>query len=64
MSFDERYQLLELAGDEGAKTFVAREISTGKKVTVFLFVGEQARAQADLLFQLRAARSNAVSGTD
>jgi hypothetical protein len=54
MSFDERYRLLELAGDEGAKTYVAQEISTGKKVTVFLFVGEQAGAQADLLFQLRA----------
>ncbi len=54
MSFDERYRLLELAGDEGAKTFVAQEISTGKKVTVFLFVGAQAKAQADLLFQLRA----------
>ena len=54
MSFDERYQLLELAGDEGAKTFVAQETSTGKKVTVFLFVGEQARAQADFIVQLRA----------
>jgi hypothetical protein len=53
MSFDERYQLLELAGDEGAKTFVARETSTGKKVTVFLFVGEQASAQADFIVQLR-----------
>ena len=55
MSFDERYQLLELAEDQGAKTFVAREISTGRKVTVFLFVGEQAHVQADLLTQLRAA---------
>lgn len=54
MSFDERYQLLELAGDEGAKTFVARETSTGKKVTVFLFVGEQASAQEDFIVQLRA----------
>ena len=55
MSFDERYQLLELAEDQGVKTFVAREISTGRKVTVFLFVGEQAHVQADLLTQLRAA---------
>jgi len=54
MSFDERYRLLELAGDEGAKTFVAQEISTGKKVTVFLFVGEQARTQFELLIQLRS----------
>ena len=54
MSFEEKYQLLELAGDEGAKTFVAQETSTGKKVTVFLFVGEQARAQADFIVQLRA----------
>jgi hypothetical protein len=55
MSFDERYQLLELAEDQGVKAFVAREISTGRKVTVFLFVGEQAQVQADLLLQLRAA---------
>ena len=53
MSFEERYRLLELAGDEGAKAFVAQENSTGKKVTVFLFVGEQARAQADFIVQLR-----------
>jgi hypothetical protein len=54
MSFDARYQLLELIGDEGAKTFVSQEISTGKRVTVFLFVEEQARAQSDFLVQLRA----------
>ncbi|HTY61536.1 MAG TPA: hypothetical protein VMG30_04710 [Acidobacteriota bacterium] len=53
MSFDERYQLLELAGEDGAKTFVAKEIATGKKVTVFLFVGEQAHAQQDFLAKLR-----------
>ncbi len=55
MSFDESYQLLELAGDEGVKTFVARRISTGKSVTVFLFVSEQAQAHAELLDQLRTA---------
>jgi hypothetical protein len=55
MSFDERYQLLELAGDEGVKTFIAREVSTGRKVTAFLFVGEHAQLQAELLGQLRAA---------
>jgi hypothetical protein len=53
MSFDEKYQLLELAGNEGAKTFVAQEISTGKKVTVFLFVGEQARVQRGFFMQLQ-----------
>jgi hypothetical protein len=55
MSFDERYQLLELAEDAGVKTFIAREISTGKKVTAFLFVGEHAQLQAELLNQLRTA---------
>jgi len=54
MSFDDSYQLLELAGDEGVKTFIARQISTEKTVTVFLFVGEQAQAHAELLHQLRA----------
>jgi hypothetical protein len=55
MSFDERYQLLELSGDEGVKTFIAREVSTGKKVTAFLFVAEQAHLQAELLGRLRVA---------
>jgi hypothetical protein len=55
MNFDEKYQLLDLSQDESAKTFAAREISTGRKVTVFLFVGEQARLQSDLLESLRKA---------
>ena len=54
MSFDERYRLLELVEDENAKTFVAFEISTGKKVTVFLFVGEQARKHVELLSKLQS----------
>lgn len=54
MSLDERYRLLALEGNEGAQTFAAQEISTGKRVTVFLFVGEQAREQSDFLIQLGA----------
>ena len=55
MTFDEKYKLLELAEDEGAKAFVALETQTGRKVTVFLFVGEQAHAQAELIDRLRGA---------
>ena len=57
MSFDEKYRLLDLIEDGSAQTFVAEEIATGKKVNVFLFVGEQASAQAQLLEQLNAADS-------
>ena len=55
MSFDEKYQLVDLVEDENAKIFVAEEISTGRKVSVFLFVGEQARLHADLIERLRMA---------
>jgi hypothetical protein len=55
MSFDERYQLLDSIQDNGVKTFIAREIATGKTVTIFLFAEEQARLHAGLLDQLRAA---------
>jgi hypothetical protein len=53
MRFDEKYQLLDLKEDAEAKFFVAREISSGRQVSVFLFVGEQAGAQAQLMEQLR-----------
>jgi len=62
MSFDDSYQLLELTGDEGVKTFAARQISTGKTVTVFLFVGEQAQMHAELLRQLRTADPGQLPG--
>jgi hypothetical protein len=55
MNFDEKYQLLDLLQDESSKTFAAREISTGRQVTVFLFIGEQARLQIDLLERIRTA---------
>ena len=56
MDFYQKYELLDLLKDEGVKVFNAREISTGRRITVFLFVGEQARLQADLLVQLRASQ--------
>jgi hypothetical protein len=55
MRFDEKYQLLNLKEDAEAKCFDAREISTGRQVSVFLFVGEQASEQAQLIEQLRTA---------
>jgi hypothetical protein len=55
MSFDEKYQLLDLVEDAEAKVFLAKEISTGRQVTVFLFVGENARSQTALIEQLRTA---------
>ena len=55
MSFDETYQLVDLVEDENAKTFVAKEIATNRTVSVFLFVGDQARRHAELLERLRVA---------
>jgi len=56
MEFYQKYELLDLLKDEGVKVFNAREISTGRRIAVFLFVGEQARLHAELLKQLRASR--------
>jgi hypothetical protein len=53
MEFYQKYELLDLLKDEGVKVFNAREISTGRRITVFLFAGEQARLHAELLEQLR-----------
>ncbi len=55
MEFHQKYELLDLLKDEGVKVFNAREISTGRRIAVFLFVGEQARLHAELLKQLRAS---------
>ena len=56
MDFYQKYELLDLLKDEGVKVFNAREIATGRRITMFLFVGEQARLHADLLEQLRASQ--------
>ena len=56
MDFYQKYELLGLLKDEGVKVFNARETATGRQITVFLFVGEQARLHADLLEQLRASQ--------
>jgi len=54
MSFEEKYSLLELMEDAEVKIYAATEIPTGRRVAVFLFVGEQAHAQKDILLQLRS----------
>jgi len=56
MDFYQKYELLDLLKDEGVKVFNARETATGRRITMFLFVGEQARLHADLLEQLRASQ--------
>jgi hypothetical protein len=56
MDFYQKYELLDLLKDEGVKAFNAREISTGRRITIFLFVGEQARLHVDLLEQLRKSQ--------
>ncbi|HEV2199960.1 MAG TPA: hypothetical protein VGR73_09065 [Bryobacteraceae bacterium] len=48
MSFYERYELLELDRDDGVKTFLAREIATGRPVKVHLFVAPSSPYQAQL----------------
>src|SRR5271157_1587044 len=54
MDFYQKYELMNLLKDEGVKVLNARERATGRQITVFLFVGEQARLHADLLERLRA----------
>jgi hypothetical protein len=49
LSLYERYELLDLCGDIGVKTFEAREIATGRPVKVHLFVHPSAPLQAALL---------------
>jgi hypothetical protein len=49
VSLYERYELLDLCGDIGVKTFEAREIATGRPVKVHLFVHPSAPLQAALL---------------
>ena len=54
MKFEEKYSLLELIEDADATIYLATEIPTGKRVSVFLFPGEQTRVQKDMLLQLRS----------
>ena len=56
MDFYQKYELLDLLKDEGVQVFNARELATGRRITLFLFVGEQARLHAGLLEQLRASQ--------
>src|ERR1035438_9482398 len=62
MDFYQKYELLDLLKDEGVKVFNARELATGRRITVFLFVGEQARLHAGLLEQLRASQRSGQPG--
>jgi hypothetical protein len=55
MGFYGKYELLDLVEDGSAKTFLAREIATGRKINVFLFVSEKAQVQAELIRRARAA---------
>ena len=56
MDFYQKYELLDLLRDEGVRVFNARETATGRRITLFLFAGEQASLHADLLEQLRASQ--------
>jgi hypothetical protein len=54
MELKEKYSLLELIEDADVKMYVASEIPTGKRVSVFLFPGESSRAEKDVLLQLHS----------
>ena len=41
MSFYEKYELLDLQRDEGVKSFLAREIATGRPILVHLMGQER-----------------------
>ena len=62
MDFYQKYELLDVLKDEGVQVFNARELATGRRITVFLFVGEQARLHAGLLEQLRASQRSGRPG--
>ena len=56
MIFHEKYEFADLVEeDDNAKLYLATEISTGRRVSVFLFEGDQARMHSDLIEQLRTA---------
>jgi hypothetical protein len=55
MRWDQRYRLLELLEDANPKTFLACEISSGRKVSAFLFIGEPEGIQGELLDRVRGA---------
>jgi len=52
--FSDRFQLLDLKRDEGARTFEAREISTGRPVLVHLFADRTSPLNRALLEKLDA----------
>ena len=53
MSFYEKYELLDLQRDEGVKSFLAREITTGRPILVHLFVNHAAPEGKALLAKAR-----------
>jgi len=55
MSFDEKYRIVDLAEDAITKTYVAREKSTGREVTIFVFAGKHAPAEAEVIGRLSAS---------
>lgn len=52
MPFTDRFQLLDLKRDEGARTFEAREIATGRPVLVHLFADARSPLSRVLLVKL------------
>lgn len=54
MPFTDRFQLLDLKRDEGARTYEAREIATGRPVLVHLFAKPTAPLNQALLAKLDA----------
>ena len=52
MPFTDRFQLLDLKRDEGARTFEAREIATGRPVFVHLFVNRSSPLNRALLAKI------------
>ncbi len=52
MPFTDRFQLLDLKRDEGARTFEAREIATGRPVLVHLFADTTSPLSRALLVKL------------
>ena len=61
MGFSDRYELLEILRDDGIKTFAARQIATGRAISVFLLTGVQPEMARELLDQVQSLKDRNVS---
>src|ERR1035438_4048857 len=62
MDLDTKYELIEPLPGEGTGSFCAKQITTGRDVTVHILVGGPTAENDALLARVRALSSQSVSG--